>query len=127
MTCALSPLMAEREQASRQFPHDTQRRPFHIISRSPSCDSGLQHHRQRPGHPLKKIVVLMPGPSCVEKREILKILPVAFTQTLPKIIMNHMEPMVSPINLILAVFMILSMRPPPNVRASIHSRTSAEN
>jgi len=37
--------------------------------------SGLWHQRQDRGHPLKKTVVRMPGPSCVAKRLISKMIP----------------------------------------------------
>src|ERR1039458_6147007 len=35
--------------------------------------SGLRHHQQESGQPLKKTVVRMPGPSCVAKRMTLKM------------------------------------------------------
>ena len=38
--------------------------------------SGLLHHLQRNGQPLKKISVLIPGPSWIVKRWILNITPV---------------------------------------------------
>src|SRR5579863_5247081 len=35
--------------------------------------SGLWHHQQESGHPFRKTVVRMPGPSCVAKRIMLRI------------------------------------------------------
>jgi hypothetical protein len=46
-----------------QRPHEVQSDAFHVISRSLLWDSGLQHHIQRIGHPLKNTVVRIPGPS----------------------------------------------------------------
>ena len=44
--------------------------------------SGLPHHRQRSGQPLKNTVVRMPGPSWSEKRWMSKMRPVAILQVL---------------------------------------------
>ena len=41
----------------------------------PSCDSGLLHHGQRSGQPLKNTLVRIPGPSCRLQRCISKIFP----------------------------------------------------
>ena len=38
--------------------------------------SGLLHHRQRSGQPLRNTVVRMPGPSWIEKRWMSKMRPV---------------------------------------------------
>jgi hypothetical protein len=44
-----------------------------------TCDqfSGLWHHQQLNGQPFRNRVVRMPGPSCVENRIMLKMVPVA--------------------------------------------------
>jgi hypothetical protein len=47
-----------------------------INSGSPHWLSGLWHHQQFRGHPFKKTVVRMPGPSCTEYFMMLKIIPV---------------------------------------------------
>ena len=41
-----------------------------------ACDSGLWHQIQCNGHPFKKTVVLIPGPSSVQKRWIFRIVPI---------------------------------------------------
>ena len=46
------------------------------------CDSGFAHHLQLIGHPLRNTIVRMPGPSCTEKRCMLKTMPVASKSTL---------------------------------------------
>jgi len=43
--------------------------------------SGLWHHQQSSGHPLRKTVVRMPGPSWSEYRWILKTAPLTKTNT----------------------------------------------
>ena len=45
------------------------------ISACVRCDSGLWHQAQESGQPLKNTAVRMPGPSCTQKRCILKIIP----------------------------------------------------
>ena len=55
-------------QTSTQLPHLRHLTSLVIISGYGSSDSGLEHHQQRRGHPFKKIVVLMPGPSWIENR-----------------------------------------------------------
>jgi len=62
-------------QAAIQAPHIRQSSVRSIISGSGEIDSGLWHHAHCKGHPLRKTVVRMPGPSCTEKAMILKIKP----------------------------------------------------
>jgi hypothetical protein len=50
-------------------------RSAYIVSVLNDWLSGLWHHEQQSGHPFKKTVVRMPGPSCMEKRIRLKINP----------------------------------------------------
>ena len=50
------------------------------------CDSGFAHHSQRIGHPLRNTIVRMPGPSCTEKRCMLKTMPVASKSTLVSVV-----------------------------------------
>lgn len=44
--------------------------------------SGLWHHTQRKGHPLKNTVLLMPGPSSVDIRWMRRIVPSIFSSGL---------------------------------------------
>src|SRR5450759_862244 len=58
------------------------RAPMHLTSNHISCGcmvrpSGLWHHLQRSGQPFMNTVVLIPGPSSMEKRCMLKAMPVA--------------------------------------------------
>jgi len=69
--------MASFGQASTHLPHRIQR-----VGRNASCGtremlSGLWHHQQLNGQPLKNTVVLMPGPSWIAYRLMLKIVPEA--------------------------------------------------
>jgi hypothetical protein len=64
--------MASLGQASAHFPQ-----AMHFMSRTMSwgkgsMDSGLEHQSHRRGHPLKKTVVRIPGPSWMLKRWMLK-------------------------------------------------------
>ena len=45
-------------------PHSLQTRSMCPSSGVILCDSGFEHQRHRNGQPLRKIVVLIPGPSC---------------------------------------------------------------
>src|SRR5450759_79737 len=63
-------------QAARQSRAPMQRTSNHISSVRPAIPSGLWHHTQLRGHPFMKTVVRIPGPSSIEKRWMLKILPV---------------------------------------------------
>jgi hypothetical protein len=51
-----------------QSPQPRQRSAKYINSGFVAWLSGLWHHQQRSGQPLKKTVVRMPGPSCSEYR-----------------------------------------------------------
>ena len=62
-------------QTVAQAPQEMQRVSKTSTSGANDWLSGLWHHRQRAGQPLRKTVVRMPGPSCSEKRCTLKIRP----------------------------------------------------
>ncbi len=55
-------------QTSAHSPQRAQRASWTMISGSGDRDSGLWHQRHRSGHPLRKTVVRIPGPSCSEYR-----------------------------------------------------------
>ena len=71
----LSTTMAPVGQASWHLPHLVHFRSLVTISGYWCQDSGLEHHRQRRGQPLRNTVVLMPGPSWILNLCMLKIRP----------------------------------------------------
>jgi hypothetical protein len=58
-----------------QSPHPAHRSGRYTSLGTCSQFSGLWHHQQLSGHPFRKTVVRMPGPSWVEKRMTLKMVP----------------------------------------------------
>ena len=64
-------------QTVRQVPQRSQRSGWIRTSGASAWLSGLWHHQQRSGQPLRKTVVRMPGPSCTANRSIRKTIPVA--------------------------------------------------
>ena len=56
-------VIAPRGQTSTQAPHPLHKISLTMSSGEKSWDSGLEHQRQRKGHPFRKTVVLIPGPS----------------------------------------------------------------
>ena len=72
----LSSTMASFGQTVRQVPHRSQRSGWIRISGLGDWLSGLWHHQQRSGQPLRKTVVRMPGPSCTAKRSTRNTTPV---------------------------------------------------
>ena len=55
-------------QVAAHAPQPMHRAATKRISGSARCVSGLWHHAQRSGQPLRKTTVRIPGPSCTEKR-----------------------------------------------------------
>ena len=64
-------------QASAQDPQLRHRSALIISTGAASMPSGLWHQVHERGHPFKKTVVRIPGPSCTEQRWILKTSPVS--------------------------------------------------
>ncbi len=71
-----SSTMASLGQTVRQVPQRSQRSGWTSTSGSGDWLSGLWHHQQRSGQPLRKTVVRMPGPSCTAKRSTRNTTPV---------------------------------------------------
>ena len=77
MTPEVPRASAPAGQASRQAEHPGLHRSATLpISGRKACVSGLPHHRQRSGQPLRKTSVRIPGPSWTEKCWILVTTPV---------------------------------------------------
>jgi hypothetical protein len=76
--------MAPSGHAAKQSPQCRHRSTEYITDGRKLWLSGLWHHQQASGHPLKKTVVLIPGPSCVENRMTLKIIAVSLAVSLDK-------------------------------------------
>src|SRR5450631_1774668 len=74
-------LMAFLGQAGRQLPQAVQRFSRYMRIGLRLRPSGLQHHRQARGHPFRKTVVRVPGPSCTECAWISKISPLGRLST----------------------------------------------
>jgi hypothetical protein len=58
-----------------QVPQRMQRSPRQTTSGAADSPSGLWHHEQRSGQPLRKTAVRIPGPSWIEKRRMSKTTP----------------------------------------------------
>lgn len=88
----ISPLCRERApnlQILRHAPHCSAPKHFLLsreISGSARNDSGLQHQKQRRGHPLRKTVVRIPGPSCKENFCMLKTSPLTTFSSLQRML-----------------------------------------
>jgi hypothetical protein len=74
---SISPLFprAPAGHTAAHVPHPVHRFPITIAWGVFRCISGLWHHRQRSGHPLKNTAVRIPGPSLTEKGMISLISP----------------------------------------------------
>jgi hypothetical protein len=78
------PASAFSGHAPMQVSHPMQRAPVQCTWGFMRMPSGLWHQTQRRGHPLKKTVLLIPGPSSVDMRWILRIVPFIVTPTAPR-------------------------------------------
>ena len=71
--------MAPAGHADTHSPQPLQWDAVYLSSGSYFCPSGLQHHLQRSGQPLRNTVVRMPKPSTKEPWTMLKTMPVCFS------------------------------------------------